>query len=76
MSGNKIQIGYGSDKPLSQKKGLYGTRRSGKFMGNGGFNGEPTVDFVGISDEEWARIFGVQSLPKWKQELLESGEEL
>lgn len=76
MSGKTIQIGYGSDKPLSQKYGMYGSRRSGKFMGNGGFNNCPTVDFTKITDKRWAEIFDTSTLPKWKRDLIESGEEL
>lgn len=67
---NKIQVGYGSDRRGSKAKGIYGKKRSGKILHNGGFSGEPTVDFTKISDERWASIFGNKSLPKWKQELL------
>jgi hypothetical protein len=76
MSKTKIQIGYGSDKPLSQKKGLYGTRSSGKLMLNGGFNGAPTEDFHNIPNQRFIEIFGTENLPKWKKELLVAGESL
>lgn len=70
----KIQVGYGSGKPLSQKTGLYGGRSGGKLTRNGGFNGLPTVTFTSISEDKWVEIFGVDSMPKWKRELYEAGE--
>lgn len=69
---NKIQVGYGTGQRPRLPKNCYGTRSSGKKIINGGFNGAPTVDFTRVSDERWAEIFGAKSLPKWKQELMES----
>jgi hypothetical protein len=45
-------------------------------MGNGGFNGAPTVDYCGISDDRFKEIFGNAFMPKWKRELIEQGESL
>jgi hypothetical protein len=73
---NKIMVGYGSDTRGSKKKGLYGSRSSGKLMMNGGFNGMPTIDFTNISEDRWIKMFGTENLPKWKRELLEAGESL
>lgn len=70
---SKIQVGYGTGKPLSQKHGLYGTRRGGKKMINGGFNGAPTVDFTKVPDKTFIDIFGNSYIPKWKRELIEKG---
>lgn len=72
----KIQVGYGSDRRYNNPKGCYGKRSSGLKVMNGGFNGAPTVDYTKVSDEQWANIFGKDSLPKWKRELLENGENL
>ena len=73
---SRVQIGYGSDTRGSKKKGMYGKVSSGKYKANGGFSGEPTVDFTNVSNDRWAEIFGTENLPKWKRELLEAGESL
>lgn len=72
----KIQVGYGTGTRGSKKKGMYGSRSSGKVMQNGGFNFQPTVDFTQISDKKWIEMFGTENLPRWKKELLEAGESL
>jgi hypothetical protein len=71
MGATKIQVGYGSDTRQKNRKNSYGKRSSGKLVRNGGFSGEPVVDFSTVSDDRWAEIFGVDSMPKWKRELLE-----
>jgi hypothetical protein len=73
MGATKIQVGYSSGKREYCKKG-YAGRSTGKKTMNGGFAGMPTVDFINISDERWAEIFGTENIPKWKKELLEKGE--
>jgi hypothetical protein len=39
-------------------KGRYGGRSNGKRVHNGGFSGNPTVDYSNISQETWDSIFG------------------
>lgn len=68
---SKIQVGYGSDRRSRGTRKVYGGRTNGKKLMNGGFGGQPTVDYSRISDERWAEIFGKQSLPKWKQDEIE-----
>jgi len=58
MGATKIQVGYGSDGRGSNGKALYGRRRSGKLLHNGGFSGQPTVDYARVEQDDWDRIFG------------------
>ena len=65
----KIQSGYGGLNGRSGgKKGLYGSRSSGKKLMNGGFNFQPTVTFESISEEDWDRVFPNSYKPKWMDE--------
>jgi len=63
--GNKIMIGYGSDKRTKNPKRCYGTRSSGKKMINGGFNFAPTEDFHNIPEDKWNKIFPNGFKPSW-----------
>jgi len=64
----KIQSGFGSGKPLSQKKGLYGKRSSGKICYNGGFSFEPTMSYESVSDEQWEQAFGSAGKPWYERD--------
>lgn len=72
----KIQVGPGTGGRKKNKKNAYGGRSNGVKNMNGGFNGQPTVNFQKISEEQFTQIFGVESLPRWKRELLEKGESI
>ena len=74
MGATRIQIGYGSDKRIVGRKGMYGKESSGKYRKNGGFSGEPVSDFHDISEFKWIEIFGTCGMPLWKKKLYESGE--
>ncbi len=76
MAKTKIQVGPGTGKPLSQKKGLYAGRSGGAYRGNGGFGNEPTVTFETTTDKQFLEIFGNAYMPKWKKDLLAAGESL
>ena len=73
---SKVQVGYGSGGRQKGPKGAYGGVSMGKKRLNGGFNGLPTVDYTSVSDQRWAEIFGTESLPAWKREIVENGEKL
>jgi len=66
MGDRKIQVGYGSDSRADSKaKGMYGKRRSGKVVQNGGFNFQPTVSFESIDDDLWNSVFPNGYKPYW-----------
>lgn len=59
----------------STTKGLYGGRKNGKKILNGGFNNSPVSSLSSIDDNEYIRIFGLKSQPEWRQKLYATKEE-